>query len=269
TGLYLTSDLAAIKYRLDNWKPSKIIYCIDVRQQLHLRQAFNIAHRAWDQDGLDTTELFHAYNGFIKLKEGAMSTRKGTVIFLKDLIEEGYKRTEDILKSKGANLSKEDIKAITIAAIKYSYLSVDREKDVVFDWDKALNFEGNSGPYIQYAYVRAKNIIEKSGEKVPVPSVPVPSVPVPLSAHDTSCLRKLTFFEKAVSDTAAKYKPHILATYCYELASEFSSWYAHTPKVLEEPDLSLKNFRLTLVEQVRDTLQKGFALLAIEMPGKM
>ncbi len=141
---------------------------------------------------------------------------------------------------------------------------MDREKDVVFDWDKALNFEGNSGPYIQYAYVRAKNIIEKSGEKVPVPTVPVP-----LSVYDTSCLRKLAFFEKAVNDTASKYKPHILATYCYELASEFSSWYAHTPKVLEEPDIELKNFRLTLVERVRDTLQKGFALLAIEMPGKM
>lgn len=149
---------------------------------------------------------------------------------------------------------------------------MDREKDVVFDWDKALNFEGNSGPYIQYAYVRAKNIIEKS------PLTPLTKGgdersewgdSLPLSVYDTSCLRKLTFFEKAVSDTAAKYKPHILATYCYELASEFSSWYAHTPKVLEEPDLSLKNFRLTLVERVRDTLRKGFELLAIEMPGKM
>lgn len=141
---------------------------------------------------------------------------------------------------------------------------MDREKDVVFDWDKALNFEGNSGPYIQYAYVRAKNIIEKAGEY----NVSIHDN-LNLSIYDTSCLRKLTFFEKAVVDTAAKYKPHILATYCYELASEFSSWYAHTPKVLEEPDMQLRSFRLALVARVRDTLKKGFKLLAIEMPGKM
>lgn len=264
TSLYLTSDLAAIKYRLTNgWNPVKIIYCTDMRQQLHFRQLFWVAKSVWS-DILNSRELIHAYNWFIRLKEGAMSTRKGIIIRFQDLIDEGYKRTDEILKSKWADLSQEDIKAVTIAAIKYSYLSVDREKDVVFDWDKALNFEGNSGPYIQYAYVRAKNIIEKAGKY----NMSIQD-DLNLSIYDTSCLRKLTFFEKAVVDTAAKYKPHILATYCYELASEFSSWYAHTPKVLEEPDIELRNFRLALVERVRDTLKKGFELLAIEMPGKM
>lgn len=88
-----------------------------------------------------------------------MSTRHGTVIFLEALITEGFERTRKILEEKGRSLSDSDIQAITIAAIKYSYLAQDREKDVVFDWDKALNFEGNSGPYIQYAYVRAKKIL--------------------------------------------------------------------------------------------------------------
>ena len=99
TGLYLTSDLAAIKYRMTNgWNPSKIIYCVDVRQQLHLRQAIWIAKQAWSE--LENVELFHAFNGFIKLKEGAMSTRHGTVIFLEDLITEGIERTARILEEK-------------------------------------------------------------------------------------------------------------------------------------------------------------------------
>jgi arginyl-tRNA synthetase len=163
TGLYLTSDLAAIKYRLTNgWNPSKIIYSVDVRQQLHLRQAITIAQMAWPEL-VKNTELFHAFNGFIKLKDGAMSTRKGTLIYLDKLIEEGFSRTKTIIEEKGQSLSDIDIEAISIGAIKYSYLAQDREKDVVFDWDKALSFEGNSGPYIQYSYVRAKNIVDKSG----------------------------------------------------------------------------------------------------------
>lgn len=100
TGLYLTSDLAAIKYRLTNgWNPTKIIYCVDVRQQLHLRQAFTIAKMAWPEL-TENVEFFHAFNGFIKLKEGAMSTRHGTVIFLEKLIEEGFEKTKSILEEK-------------------------------------------------------------------------------------------------------------------------------------------------------------------------
>ena len=269
TGLYLTSDLAAIKYRLTNgWNPSKIIYSVDSRQQLHLKQAFTIARMAWPEL-LGDTELFHAFNGFIKLKEGAMSTRKGTVIFLSDLITEGFNRTKAILTEKGQELSKEDIGAISIGAIKYSYLAQDREKDVVFDWDKALSFEGNSGPYIQYSFVRAKNIIEKAGEIHPHDKGGGEVGGLNLSEHDRACLRRLSFFDKAVQDSATKYKPHILANYCYELASEFNAFYVHTPKILEEQDANLRTFRLALIEKVAETLKKGFELLAIEMPKKM
>lgn len=264
TGLYLTSDLAAIKYRMTNgWNPSKIVYSVDARQQLHLRQAFTIARMAWPEL-LGDTELYHAFNGFIKLKEGAMSTRKGTVIFLSDLITEGFNRTKTILEEKGQSLADSDIQAIAIAAIKYSYLGQDREKDVVFDWDKALSFEGNSGPYIQYSYVRAKNIVEKAGT---IGTFEADALA--LSEYDRSCLRRLSFFDKAVEDSATKYKPHILASYCYDLAVEFNAFYVHTPKILEEQDGNLRAFRLALIAKVRDTLQKGFELLAIDMPEKM
>ncbi|OIP52548.1 arginine--tRNA ligase [Candidatus Gracilibacteria bacterium CG2_30_37_12] len=261
---YLASDLAATKYRMTNgWNPTKILICSDVRQQLHFRQCFSVARQAWPEL-LEHTELYNITNGYIRLKEGAMSTRKGIIIRLQDLIEEGFARTKNILVEKGQSLSNADIEAISIGAIKYSYLAQDREKDVVFDWDKALSFEGNSGPYIQYSYVRAKNIIEKSGK---ITSFQADKLE--LSEYDRACLRRLSFFNKAILDTANKYKPHILATYCYELASEFNAFYVHTPKILEEQDANLRNFRLSLIMKISETLKKGFELLAIEMPEKM
>lgn len=288
TWLYLTSDLAAIKYRITSeWKDenqkiipkvSKIIYCVDVRQQLHLKQAFYIAHKAWDNIWLDNTELFHAYNGFIKLKEGAMSTRKWTVIFLKDLIEQWYSRTREILEWKWRQLSEDNIRKITIAAIKYSYLSQDREKDVVFDWDKALNFEWNSWPYIQYAYVRASKVIKEFNNTILDPSTSSGwqignsgwrFTWIELSQFDKSIIKKLSQFEEKILESANKYKPHIIAQYYYELAWEFNSFYVNTPKILEEQNMELKNLRLTLIEKTKEVLHKWFELLAMEMPDEM
>ncbi|MBX9808773.1 arginine--tRNA ligase [Candidatus Gracilibacteria bacterium] len=268
TGLYLTSDLAAIKYRLNNgWNPSKIIYSVDVRQQLHLKQTFTIAKMAWPEQ-LANVELFHAFNGFIKLKEGAMSTRHGTVIFLEDLITEGKERTANVLAEKGRTgenaLREEDITAITVGAIKYSYLSQDREKDVTFDWDKALSFEGNSGPYIQYACVRAKKVANSVNN---ITKFDISNID--LSEHDTALIRTLAMMDEKILDTAKKYKPHTLALYCYDLAVCFNSFYVHTPKILEESNTNLKNLRLTLCALVGDKLTLGFDLLGIKMPSEM
>jgi arginyl-tRNA synthetase len=264
TGLYLTSDLAAIKYRLTNgWNPSKIIYSVDVRQQLHLKQAFWIAKQAWGKElWADNVEFFHAFNGFIKLKEGAMSTRHGTVIFLEKLIEEGFEKTKSILEEKWRTLRDEDIQAITIAAIKYSYLAQDREKDVTFDWEKALNFEGNSGPYIQYAFVRAKKIYsEEAVSKI--------TDNIILSPFDKSLIQALAEMNSIIEQVAESYKPHHLALYAYRLASIFNSFYVHTPKILEEKDENLKNFRLSLVKQTTKQLELAFELLGIKMPSEM
>lgn len=266
TGLYLTSDLAAIKYRLTNgWNPSKILYCIDIRQQLHMRQAFAIAQAAWPELTKDVT-LFHAFNGFVKLKEGAMSTRHGTVIFLDKLLEEGFSRTKTIIEEKGSHLADEDIQAIAVGAIKYSYLMQDREKDVVFDWDKALNFEGHSGPYIQYAYVRATKILDKAREAGLNWST---LSPVEMSEYDRLLLMKLARFEENVRAVAEKYKPHFIAIYAYELATLFSSFYVHSPKLLEESNTELQAFRLALVAKTVETLKASFDILAIDMPKEM
>lgn len=267
TGLYLTSDLAAIKYRLTNgWNPSKIIYCVDVRQQLHLKQAFWIAKAAWPELGVENIEFFHAFNGFIKLKDGAMSTRHGTVIFLEDLIKEGFTRTKNILTEKWRSLSDDNIQAITIGAIKYSYLAQDREKDVVFDWDKALNFEWNSGPYIQYAYVRAKKILPDNFNKT---KEQIDFTESELSTYDKSLIQSIIRMDDIIQETANKYKPHILAGYSYELAVNFNSFYVHTPKILEENNDSLRLLRLSLCSQFVQQIKLCFELLGIKMPTEM
>lgn len=266
TNLYLTSDLAAIKYRLTNgWNPSKILYFVDVRQSLHLRQAFWIAQKAWPEL-TQNVEFVHAANGAIVLPEGAMSTRKWNIIRLDALVEGGFDRVKSILEQKwriGENLlSDADITEITIAAIKYSYLSQDRERDVVFSWDKALNFEWNSGPYIQYAFVRAKKIVS-SADISDINSV------ANLSSFDKDLIAKLSEFENKILDTANRYKPHILANYAYELAVECNSFYVHTPKILEEMDQNLKNFRLKLLQKTAETLSQSFEMLGIKMPTEM
>ncbi len=275
TGLYLTSDLAAIKYRLTNgWNPTKIIYSVDVRQQLHLRQAFWIAKQAWPEL-TEWVEFFHAFNGFIKLKEGAMSTRHGTVIFLEDLITEGKLRTEAVLAEKWKifpdntkeekNKKEAIINAISISAIKYSYLSQDREKDVTFDWDKALSFEGNSGPYIQYACVRAAKVANSGWALTSLRN----TQELILSPYDTALIRTLGEMEDKILDTANKYKPHILALFCYDLAVCFNSFYVHTPKILDESDENLKHLRLELCDLVAKKLTLGFDLLGMKMPSEM
>ncbi len=265
TNLYLTADICAIKYRLTNgWNPRKIIYSVDLRQQLHFRQCFEVCRRAgW----IDDVELFHAWNGHIALPDGAMSTRKWNIIRLDDLIKEGFSRTKKILEEKGRtgekSLSEKDIQEIAIGAIKYSYLMQDRERNIIFDWDKTLNFEWNSGPYIQYAYVRAKKIVSEQVSDTKKITL------IDLSSYDKSLIQVLWWFESAVDTVAKTYKPHHLALYAYSLAVEFNSFYVHTPKILEEKDENLRSFRLALVAQTAKTLEKAFDLLAIKMPSEM
>jgi arginyl-tRNA synthetase len=261
THWYLASDLACVKYRMHSWNLDKISIWTDIRQELHFRQVFATARMAgWIREEV---ELVHVGNGFISLPDGAMSSRKWNIIRLEDLLEEGYLRTQKILLEKTRNLQNSDVWEIAIWAIKYSYLMQDRERNIVFDWDKALNFEWNSGPYIQYAYVRAKKIIEWLSFDSSASHI------FELSAYDKKLIQVLQEFESNIHTVAKTYKPHHLATYSYDLAVSFNSFYVHTPKILEESDTAIKNFRLTLISKTTDTLKKSFELLGIKMPTEM
>ena len=266
---YLASDLACIKYRMLNWSPDKIIYFVDVRQQLHFRQAFEIAKNAgWlNREELKDTELFHAYNWFISGKEWAFSTRKGNIIKLWDLLDEAENRAKAIILEKRDDIEWDELnelsKMIGVWAIKYGYLKKSRDTDVIFDWDEFMTFEGNSGPYIQYAYVRARRILENFWE----------SISKDISwkfeySEETDLVRALWDYKDVLIKAAETSMPHHICKYAFELTKAFNSMYNNV-HILNEEDQSKKMIRLQLVETFSKTLKELFTILGIDMPEKM
>lgn len=262
---YLASDLASIKYRTTNWNPAKIVYFVDVRQQLHFKQAFEIAKNAW---WLWNTELFHAYNWFISWKEGAFSTRKWNIIKLSDLLDEAETRAKNIILEKRSDLSDDELnnisKIVWIWAIKYGYLKKNRETDVIFDWDEFMTFEGNSGPYIQYAYVRAIRILENSMETDFSKEIWVNFE----NSEEFDLIKILSNYKEVLIETSTKNAPHILCKYAYDLTKSFNSFY-NSVHILNETDVEKKYARLKLLNLFLLTIKDSFNLLGIDMPNKM
>lgn len=273
THWYLASDLASVKYRVNNWSPEKIIYFVDVRQQLHLRQTFIIADNAgW----IDKGKLFHAYNWFISLKDWAMSTRKWKIIKLNKLLDEAEDRAEKIILEKRDDIKWEELKKLSkiiwIWAIKYGYLKKSRETDVVFDWDEFMTFEWNSWPYIQYAYVRASRILEKHWLSKSVDFADsYEDVKEKLKDESLNLMKLLLSYNSSdwiLTETAQKNMPHILAAYSYELTKSFNAFYNNV-EVLKEENKKLKDLVLILTKNFAKTIKDCFALLWIDMPNKM
>jgi arginyl-tRNA synthetase len=271
---YLASDLAAIKYRIQNWNPEKIVYFVDSRQQLHLRQAFLIANLAgW----IKNTELFHAFNWFISLKDWAMSTRKWRIIKLDKLLDEAELRAKKIILEKRDDINwnelKELSKIIWIWAIKYGYLKKNRETDVVFDWDEFMSFEWNSGPYIQYAYVRSRRILEKSKINFSLFQGEYPKEEGLEKVYfeyseEIELIKILSNYKSVLENTTKNNSPHILCKYSFELTKTFNSFYNNV-HILNEEDENKKIIRLKLIELFWEVLKDSFKMLGIDMPDKM
>jgi len=265
THWYLASELSAIKYRMENWNPEKIIYFVDNRQSLHLKQAFIVAEKAW---WLDKSKLIHAANWFISLKDWAMSSRKWRIIKLDKLLDEAEKRAKKIILEKRDDLSDEELtqlsKIIWIWAIKYGYLKKSRETDVVFDWDEFMTFDWNSGPYIQYAYVRGIRILERAKSPGSLESG-LGKFQFP---EEIEIIKLLLDYENVLKETIIKNMPNILCNYAYNLTKAFSSFYNNV-HILNEQDKNKQNLRILLVQSFTKTLKETFNLLWIEMPEKM
>ncbi len=266
---YLASDLACIKYRMGSWAPEKIIYCNDMRQQLHFRQAFYIAKQAWwmKREAKVDTQLIHAYNGFITLKDWAMSTRKWKIIKLNLLLNEAEERAKKIIQEKRDDIVGQELeelaKIIGLGAINYGYLKKTRESDVVFDWDEFMSFEGNSGPYIQYSYVRAKNILSEV-----TPELNIGKEKIEISSELKELILKLKEYNKYLQQTAEEAHPHILAGYCYELARSFNTLY-NNESILGESREEYKDFKLLTLQKYVYILKEAMNALGIDMPEKM
>lgn len=258
---YLLRDLATIKHRKENWGFYKNIYVVDVRQAHHFRQVFRVAELLGFEG---TGESAHIEIGFMKLPEGAFSTRKGNAILLDRLIREAEERALKVIEEKNPNLLHKPLiaKDVALGAIKYFDLSHHRKSDIVFRWEEALSFEGNTGPYLQYTHARFLSILRKFGGKLPKLSKEV------RFAGERNLAVELFRFPEAVRQAGHEFTPHVIAQYLFHLSQAANNFY-HTHRVLDEADEEKKKLRILLVKGVAEVLKTGLYLLGIKAPEEM
>ena len=262
---YATRDLAAILYRARTYDFDKALYLTSYEQALHFKQIFEVAKLL----GLDekyTNGLEHVSFGMVLLPTGRMSTREGNVIKLEDLLNEAMQRAEEIIEAKNPELEdkKEVAKKVGIGAIIFNDLANSRIKDEIFDWDTILNFQGETGPYIQYTYVRIKSILEKVTKMPEYGQIQVEKLE---DEYSQAILKLLYQFEETLIQVTKKEEPSILSRYLIDLAKAFSSFYNEN-KIIGE-DKELQDARIYLSYSVGKILKKGAELLGIQMPDKM
>lgn len=259
--LYHTSDLAAIWYRINEWGAGRVVYFVAEPQSLHFRQLFwLVGELGWGVN----TKFEHASFGLVRLPEGKMSTRKGNIVRLEELLDEAVRRARAELEKRGVTDEGGLAEAIGVGAVIYEDLYKDRTKHVVFDWNEALSFEGQSGPYVQYAHARACAILRKA-EEVGVRGEKMEKVS---EAREKELIKKMVQLEEVLERTVREAKPSYLAQWVYELASEFNAFYANVP-VLGVEDEVVRKSRVVLVGAVRKCLAKGLGLLGLKAVERM
>lgn len=264
TTLYLTKDLALAKVKFEQYHVDRSIYVVDSRQALHLQQAFAIL-KLW---GFPQSEkCYHLGYGFVSLPEGAMSSRKGRVVLFKEVYDEAIKRVLSVEAEKSVDIpadEREKIAAqIGLGALVYSMLSVDNNKDIVFNIEEALSFDGRTGPYIQNAHVRANSILKKSSFKMQPATFDYE-----LTKQEIELIEQMSQFPQKVQQAAEEYRPLVMAMYAYDLANAFHSFY-HAVPVLQNDDEKVKNARLRLVAAAKQVVANSLRLLDIQSPDVM
>ena len=262
---YATRDLAAILYRARTYDYDKALYVTSYEQTLHFKQVFEVAKLL----GLDkkyTDGLEHVSYGMVLLETGKMSTRDGNVIKLEDLLKEAIERAKEIINEKNPKLNnKEEIaKKVGVGAVIFNDLSTSRVKDEIFNWDRILSFQGETGPYLQYTYVRTKSIIEKAGG---LPSFENIDKKYLLEDSANKILKLIYNFEKILIQVTEKNEPCILSRYLIDLAKAYSNFYNENQIITE--DKKIQNTRIFLTYATGNVLKIGAGLLGMEMPDRM
>ncbi len=262
TTLYATRDLAADKFRLEKYgKDVLVINEVGAEQSLYFRQLFEVEKMlGWYKEG----QRIHIEHGLYSFKDEKMSTRKGNVIWLEDVLEEAEKRAVDLAKNKDSLAAKK----VGIGAIKWNDLKKNSEQDIVFDWDEILNMQGNSGPYIQYTYVRTRSVLAKAcvdSGQARMTSFWGEKRLQNLKPEEISLLRVLNRFPEVVEEAAKNFAPNILCNYLFDLAQKFNLFY-EKHKILGSENEEL---RLALTEAVGIVIKNGLNLLGISSPEKM
>lgn len=261
TSLYATRDMAAAQYRKNTYDFDKCLYVVAYQQNLHFKQFFKVLEmmgKDWAKD------LVHVAYGMVSLEEGTMSTRKGNVVFLEDVISRCIEKAYKIIDEKNPTLeNKEDAaKKVGVGAVIFGALYNNKIKDIVFSYDKVLNFEGETSVYVQYTYARAKSVLEKAG------GVAAYNVPATLDGSEFELIKALATFPETVQDAAEKYEPSYVSRFAVDVAQKFNKFYFDC-KILSAETEDVKNFRLALTKATAQTLKNAFALLGIGMPEKM
>ena len=262
---YATRDLAAIMYRAKTYDFDKALYVTSYEQTLHFKQVFEVAKLL----GLDekfTDGLEHVSFGMVLLPEGKMSTREGNVVKLEDLLNEAISRAEKIIEQKNPELkNKEEVaKKVGIGSVIFNDLSGARIKDEIFDWNTILNFQGETGPYIQYTYVRTRSVLEKAGYLPKVEEVKVDNL---FDEYSLNILKLIYNFEDVLIQVTDKNEPSILARYLIDLAKAYSIFYNENKIIVD--DKGVQDSRVYLTYAVSKVLKQGVELLGMQMPEKM
>ena len=263
---YHLRDFATYIYRKQEFNFFKNIYVVDNRQAHHFKQLFKVLELAGYATSSDS---IHVDFGFMSLPEGAISTRKGTTISLQSLINEAKDRALKIIEEKNPELANKAAvaKLVALGAVKYFDLSHNRKTEIVFTWDKALSFEGNTGPYLQYTHARIQGILRKAAANSLQVTDKFPETSS-LSLYELNILRKLIKFPEIITQVTEDFYPNNLCNYLFELSQLFNVFYQKIP-VLQERDGLLRLFRFQLISATAQIISNGLYLLGIEAPDEM
>ena len=261
---YLTRDLALARDRIDRYNPTHIFHVVDVAQSLHFAQLFATAKLLkWKLPHWE-----HISFGRMRFADRSMSTRKGNVLKLEEVLDEAVKRADALIAERGDSIQTDEPKDLAemmgIGSIVYGVLSQNRVKDIVFDWDKMLSFEGNSAPYLQYTHARARSVLRKAKEeKIEMHNLK----DVTISDSDRPLLLTMLRFPSVLEDARESHMPHTLANYLFELCQRFNTFYNTVPILKSEG--SERSLRLQLTSVVADILKCGAGLLTFRVPERM
>ncbi|MBK5251795.1 MAG: arginine--tRNA ligase [Peptostreptococcaceae bacterium] len=260
--LYITRDIAAAKYRKETYDFFRNIYVVGSQQILHFNQLKKILELMGDEWAED---CIHVPFGMVALEDGTMSTRKGRVVFLEDVLKKAVERTNEIIEKKNPNLENkyEVARQIGIGAVMFQELSNSRVKDYVFSWEKTLSFEGETGPYVQYTHARCASLLRKGGP------LETDSFDASILTDDVSMeiIRQLSKFKETVAEAGRKYEPAVVSRFVVDLAQLFNRFYHDHSIVVDDP--KIRQARLALTMCVKQTLKNGLALLGMQAPEKM
>lgn len=265
---YATSDLACIINRVDTIGSTEFLYVVGAEQSQHFDMVFQVARDAGFMD--DSIKAVHVTFGLVLRPDGKkLASREGKSITLKNLLDESVSRAKKLIQEKNPNMHESEIDEISsmigIGAVKYADLSIDRNKNYIFDWDKMLSFDGNTAPYLQYAHARINSIFRKASiSKENFDSIEISLI----NDHEESLSRAIIGFSESLDEAIGNYAPHRLAVYLHKLAQEFGSFYENCPVLLNDDELTM-NRRLALCNLTARTLSTGLNLLGIDAPERM